>query len=68
MTENDLQLSIADIATIKNVIDLACVRGAIQANEMATVGQLYNRLTQFLELAIQTVNNESQPQGENYDS
>jgi hypothetical protein len=50
--EDSTQLSITDLAVIKNVIDLACSRGAIKAEEMVAVGQIYSRLTAFLNAVI----------------
>lgn len=51
--ENQIQLSITDLAVIKNIIDLAAKRGAFQANEMRSVGEVYDRLNAFLESVIQ---------------
>jgi hypothetical protein len=45
----NVQLTIADLASIRNVIDAACSRGAFKAAEMAQVGEVYNKLTTFLE-------------------
>ncbi len=41
-------LSVTDLAVIKNIIDLAAERGAFRAGEMQTVGEVYNKLTAFL--------------------
>ena len=41
-------LSIGDLKNLSTVLDVASTRGAFRANEMATVGLLYNKLTQFL--------------------
>jgi hypothetical protein len=46
-------LSITDLATIKNVIDLAASRGAFKAAEMRAVGEVYDKLTGFLTTVIQ---------------
>ena len=45
-TANDL--TIADLKNIATVIDVASTRGAFRANEMATVGLVYNKLQMFL--------------------
>jgi len=50
--ENLKQLSITDLAVLKNIIDLACARGAFQASEMKTVGDVYEKLTGFLDVVI----------------
>jgi hypothetical protein len=44
-----VSLSIQDLVSIKNIIDLSAQRGAFKAQEMASVGQVYNKLASFLE-------------------
>lgn len=41
-------LSIGDLKNLAIVIDVASTRGAFRANEMATVGVVYNKLQAFL--------------------
>jgi len=41
-------LSIQDLASMKSIIDIASQRGTFKANEMAQVGQTYNKLEAFL--------------------
>lgn len=41
-------LSIEDLNSMKSIIDVASQRGAFKANEMAQVGQTYNKLEAFL--------------------
>ena len=48
-TQTTPDLSINDLATLKNIIDLASSRGAFRPNEMVPVGQTYNKLVAFLE-------------------
>ena len=48
----DKQITIADLVTLKNVVDLACARGAFRAPEMKQVGEIYEKLSQFLEQAL----------------
>lgn len=69
----DNNITIADLNTIKNIIDLASTRGAFRAAEMQEIGEIYNRLAQFLDAVVAqaqaqeagTVPAEtSQPQGE----
>jgi hypothetical protein len=69
----DNNITIADLNTIKNIIDLASTRGAFRAAEMQEIGEIYNRLTLFLDAVVAqaqaqeagTVPAEtSQPQGE----
>ena len=41
-------LAVGDLKNISTIIDVASTRGAFRANEMATVGAMYNKLQQFL--------------------
>jgi len=42
-------LTINDLAAMKNIIDISSQRGAFKPNEMVAVGTIYNKLTIFLE-------------------
>ena len=42
------QLTIADLASLQGLIDAACSRGAFKANEMKNVGEVYEKLSAFL--------------------
>jgi len=54
------ELTINDLAGIKQVIDVASSRGAFRPNEMMTVGTVYNKLEAFLTAVSAT----QQPKGE----
>ena len=41
-------LTIADLKNIGTILDVASTRGAFRANEMATIGLVYNKLQMFL--------------------
>ena len=41
-------LTLADMASLKNLIEAATARGAFRANEMSTVGSIYDKLDAFL--------------------
>ena len=60
------QLTIADLASIKTLLDTACARGAFRGNEMRIVGEIYDKLSAFLEAAVPPAQNADQtyPQGE----
>jgi len=69
----DNNITIADLNTIKNIIDLASTRGAFRAAEMQEIGEIYNRLTLFLDAVVAQAQTQeagtepvetSQPQGE----
>ena len=62
-----LQLTIQDLALMKDFISMACERGAYKANEMSAVGQTYDKLATFLNAAIAQAEAqaaETQKQGE----
>jgi hypothetical protein len=69
--ENNQTITVADLDTIKNIIDLASTRGAFRGAELAQVGAVYDKLTAFLEAIVaQAAAQEaeatepSEPQGE----
>ena len=43
------ELTIADLTYLRAVIDVAALRGAFRAAEMAAVGTVFNKLNTFLE-------------------
>ena len=47
----DVNLSIQDLTTALQIISVVTSRGAVKAEEMAVVGNLYNKLKSFLEAA-----------------
>lgn len=55
-------ITVSDIASMVSIIEVAATRGSIKADELAPVGELYNRLKKFLEFAQQQI--EPQSQGE----
>jgi hypothetical protein len=62
------ELNVNDLISIQQLIDVACRRGAFQANEMKTVGELYEKLVAFTEgvvAAQQTADTESNTVDEN---
>ncbi len=42
-------LTVNDLQALKTIIDVASQRGTFKAGEMASVGQVYNRLSAFLD-------------------
>lgn len=49
---DNTQITIQDLDTIKNVIDLACTRGAFRGAEVSQVGAVYDKLALFLDAVI----------------
>jgi hypothetical protein len=45
-------ITVADLNLLKNIIDLASTRGAFRAGEMKEIGEVYNKLAQFLEAVV----------------
>ena len=43
------KITIQDLASIQNVIETACSRGAFKASEMKSIGELYEKLSAFLQ-------------------
>ena len=52
MDDTDNQIKITDLIVIKNIIDLACSRGAFRADEMKSIGDVYDKLTIFVNSVI----------------
>ncbi len=46
---DNTQLTIADMASLKSLIEAACNRGAFRAPEMSTVGPIYDKLVKFID-------------------
>ena len=57
-------ITIQDLIMIKDLIDVACSRGAFKAEEMSSVGQTYDKLTGFLNSVIASAQAEADQQGE----
>jgi len=52
-TNNDpTQITIADLDTLRNIVDLASTRGAFRGAELTQVGAIYDKLTSFLDAII----------------
>ena len=64
MDNTNTQITISDLAKIKELIDLACARGAFRGDEMTSVGEVYDKLTGFLNTVIAAAQAEATQQGE----
>lgn len=68
MEDNAPNLTITDLAVLKNCIDIACSRGAFRAPEMKSVGEVYDKLAAFLQVVVSQAEAaeqaQSQSQGE----
>ena len=70
MNTSSTQLTVNDLAEIKDIINLACTRGAFRANEMRTVGAAYDKIVAFLSDIVSQAQTSEQgntdlPNGEN---
>lgn len=54
------QLTVADMASIKSIIELAASRGVFKINEMSQVGALYDKLSKFLEASAEQLHQQQQ--------
>lgn len=57
-------ITVADLDTIKNIIDLACTRGAFRGGEISQVGAVYDKLTAFLNSVIEQAKAQQETQAE----
>ena len=46
---DSMDLTISDLSAMKTIIDVASSRGSFKPNEMITVGQVYTKLSNFLD-------------------
>lgn len=60
MEEKQINITLQDVALTVQIIDACTKRGAIEGNEMATVGQLRDKLANFV-----NQNAPKQEEGEN---
>ena len=58
------ELTVQDLTSIKQIIDVASQRGAFKANEMAVVGTTYNKLESFLGAVQAQQEPKEEPKGE----
>ncbi|CAB4164007.1 hypothetical protein UFOVP1146_363 [uncultured Caudovirales phage] len=49
---DEQQITISDLDALKNLINVACGRGAFRADEMTQIGTLYDKLDKFLTVAV----------------
>jgi|TARA_B110000503_G_scaffold61280_1_gene97264 hypothetical protein len=59
------EITIADLGLLRNIIDLASTRGAFRAAEMKDVGEVYNKLSAFLEAVVAQAKAQEESQASN---
>ena len=45
-------ITVVDLDLLRNIVDLACTRGAFRGAEISQVGAVYDKLTTFLEAVV----------------
>lgn len=58
------QLTIADMASLKGLLEAAYTRGAFKVHEMSSVGAIYDKLSSFVEQSTAQLAAQQQAQGE----
>jgi len=51
-TTEQTQITIADLDLLRSIVDLASSRGAFRGAELKQVGEVYEKLTSFLETIV----------------
>ena len=71
--ENTEQITVVDLDLLRNIVNLAVTRGAFNAAEAKQVGEIYEKLTNFLKAVVEQakaqeeVNNLDKPVTEKID-
>lgn len=58
------QITIADIAMLKQIVEVASSRGAFRAEELSQVGAVYDRVTTWVESMTQEATENEAEQGD----
>jgi hypothetical protein len=51
--ENQITITAQDLALLRSLVEVASSRGAFKADELSTVGQVYDKLNAFLTLLVE---------------
>jgi len=63
-TENNVELTINDLAALRQIVDIASQRGAFRAQELESVGKTFNKLNTFIETIIENQKEQEEEKGE----
>ena len=58
------QLTINDMIVLKNMVEICSSRGAFKADEMTTVGNVYNKLAMFIQSVMPQNTGNAAPEGD----
>ena len=59
--EQPPQLGLQDIVNLKRLVEVACARGAFRADEMKSVGTVYEKIDVFVK-SIESSQQQNQPE------
>ena len=59
------EITIADLNLLKDIVELASTRGAFRAAEMKDVGEVYNKLANFLDAVVAQAKAQEESQASN---
>ena len=59
------EITIADLNLLKDIVDLASTRGAFRAAEMKEIGEVYTKLTSFLDAVVAQAKAQEESQASN---
>lgn len=48
-SNEDVGLTVQDLVTLRNIVDVSASRGTFKAAEMESIGKIYNKLSTFLD-------------------
>jgi hypothetical protein len=51
-TQDTTTITVVDLDLLRNIVELACTRGAFRGAEISQVGAVYDKLSKFLEAVI----------------
>ena len=58
------QITVADIATLKQIVEVATSRGAFRAEELSQVGAVYDRVSAWINSMTQEATEDEAEQGD----
>lgn len=60
-----IDITLADLDLLKNIVDLASARGAFRGSELKDVGEVYNKLTAFLNVYVEQAKKAQESENQN---
>ncbi len=62
--DNQTQITVVDLDLLRNIVDLACRRGAFNGAEVKQVGEVYEKLSNFLQAVVEQAKAQEEAQGQ----